>query len=443
MASRKTRRWPGIVVLAALLGGGGGYLYYTKFMQTRTVTATTIAIAPVSEAVFGTGTVEPERWAKVVPLQRARLLELCLCEGQSVAAGQQLARQDDAEDRSALQQLQIEHDQLERDWHRAQDEHNSNSRYDQSQVDQARARFDESTSRIAAQQARLDGYVLRAPLSGMVLRRDGEIGEIVGPTDVLFWIGEPAPMHLVAEINEEEIPKIAVGQKALLRTEAFADQALPATVSQITPKGDPTRKTFRVYLRLPPNTPLRIGMTCEANIIYREKASAMVVPAEAVSSNSVEVVDAGRVKRVPVDVGIKGTRTVEIIGDVAPNAIVLTPARTDLADGARVEVKLQPNPAAKEQINPPTAVSTQPRAPAVVDAAPARPAPVAAPPGPTLASSNSGVTSVPTQPAARAPTTDSIPTDPNDALLASELTAHIDTVVNDARRNVGDFAGRR
>src|SRR5207248_10796563 len=101
------------------------------------------------------------------------------------------------------------------------------------------------------------------------------------------------------------------GQKALLRTEAFANQALPAVVSQITPKGDPTRKTFRIYLRLPNDTPLRIGMTCEANIIFREKASAIVVPSEAVSGNFVQVVESGRANRIPVTVGIKGTRTVE------------------------------------------------------------------------------------------------------------------------------------
>jgi hypothetical protein len=128
---------------------------------------------------------------------------------------------------------------------------------------------------INAQKARIDALVLRAPLDGMVLRRDGEVGEIVGPTDVLFWVGPPAPMQVVAEINEEEITRIAVGQKAFLRSEAFTNKALRATVSQITPKGDPTRKSFRVYLLLPRDTPLRIGMTVEVNIIYREKAAAV------------------------------------------------------------------------------------------------------------------------------------------------------------------------
>src|SRR6188474_1436889 len=62
------------------------------------VTTALVQLAPVSEAVYGTGTVEPERWAKVVPLQRRRLVELCRCEGQAVKAGQVLGRQDDTEE---------------------------------------------------------------------------------------------------------------------------------------------------------------------------------------------------------------------------------------------------------------------------------------------------------------------------------------------------------
>ena len=217
---------------------------------------------------------------------------------------------------SALHELEINNEQLERDLNRAlRDRDKSDAA--KTEYEQRSTQFEESKSRINAQKVRIDALVLRAPLDGMVLRRDGEVGEIVGPTDVLFWVGPPAPMQVVAEINEEEITRIAVGQKAFLRSEAFSAQALRATVSQITPKGDPTRKTFRVYLLLPRDTPLRIGMTVEVNIIYREKTAAVVVPAEAVVGNAVQVVSDGKVQRVPVTVGIRGSRNVEIVGNVS------------------------------------------------------------------------------------------------------------------------------
>src|SRR3974390_1583709 len=238
----------GIAVLAAA-AGGGAYVY-THYFRAVTVTTSIATLAPVSEAIYGTGTVEPARWAKVVPLQRRRLVDLCTCEGQTVKAGQVLGRQDDAEERSALNELQLSSQQAQRDLDRAEKDR-TKSDAQQKEYEQRWTQAEEYKTRIAAQQVRIDQLVLRAPLDGMVLRRDGEVGEIAGPTDVLFWVGPPLPMQVVAEVNEEEINRIAVGQKAFLRSEAFPGKALQANVAQITPKGDPARKTFRVYLMLP------------------------------------------------------------------------------------------------------------------------------------------------------------------------------------------------
>src|SRR5712691_1510511 len=394
--------WSGsVLAVLAAAAVGGAYLMYPDYFQPPTVTTGVATLGPVSEAVYGTGTVEPERWAKVVPLQRRRLVELCRCEGQAVKVGQVLGRQDDAEEVSALHELEINNEQLARDLDRAKRDRDKSDAA-KTEYEQRSTQFEQSKSRISAQKARIDSLVLRAPLDGMVLRRDGEVGEIVGPTDVLFWVGPPAPMQVVAEINEEEITRIAVGQKAFLRTEAFSAQALRATVSQITPKGDPTRKTFRVYLLLPRDTPLRIGMTVEVNIIHREKAAAVVVPAEAVAANAVQVVSSGKIRRVPVTVGIRGSRNVEIVGNVSKDTTVLSPARADLADGTRVRVE---NVAARPATD----------APADVIASPS-PAPDREPAAIVTSSA-----------------------DADSAVISSAISAHVDSVVNDARRNVGKY----
>ena len=395
----------GIVVL--LIAAGGGYYGYTNYLHAQTVTSSIVTVAPVSEAIYGTGTVEPQRWAKVVPLQRRRLVELCSCEGQQVRAGQVLGRQDDAEERSALQELQVSNQQAQRDLDRAEKDRGKSDAA-QTEYEQRWTQFEESKTRIAAQKVRIDALVLRAPLDGMVLRRDGEVGEIAGPTDVLFWVGPPAPMQVVAEINEEEINRIVVGQKALLRSEAFPGQALRASVSQITPKGDPTRKTFRIYLLLPPDTPLRIGMSVEANIIFREKASALVVPAEAVAGNAVQVVVNDRIERVPVTVGIRGSRNVEIVGDVSRGMAVLSPARIDLVDGTKVRIENSQARQASPAANAPSEAAPD------QDTAPPPPAPVAA-----------------------------ATTEPDNAVISAAISAHIDSVVNDARRNVGKYSASR
>jgi membrane fusion protein, multidrug efflux system len=311
--------------------------------------------------------------------------------------------------------LQISGQQADRDLDRATKDRTKDDAT-QKEYEQRWTRVQEYKSRIAAQQTRIDQLVLRAPLDGMVLRRDGEVGEIAGPTDVLFWVGPPLPMQVVAEVNEEEISRIAVGQKALLRSEAFPAQALRASVSQITPKGDPTRKTFRVYLLLPNDTPLRIGMSVEANIIFREKAAATIVPAESVSGDFVQTVNNGRLERVPVRVGIRGSRNVEVIGDISRGMAVLSPARPDLANGTRVRIDTSKQVASPQETEP------------------------AAAPDPVQSNQ---IPSSPPQVSMTVPTLAVPPSaNPDDAGLSSAISAHIDSVVNDARRNVGKFANR-
>jgi RND family efflux transporter MFP subunit len=400
------RRFLGIAILAAA-ATGGGYYAYTNYLHVQTVTMSVATLAPVSEAIYGTGTVEPARWAKVVPLQRRRMVDLCTCEGQTVKAGQVLGRQDDAEERSAMNELQLSSQQAQRDLERAEKDR-TKSDAAQKEYEQRWTQAEEYKSRISAQQVRIDQLVLRAPLDGMVLRRDGEVGEIAGPTDVLFWVGPPLPMQVVAEVNEEEINRIAVGQKAFLRSEAFPGTALRASVSQITPKGDPARKTFRVYLLLPNDTPLRIGMSVEANIIFREKPSAIVVPAEAVAGDAVEVVNNGKLERVPVRVGIRGSRNVEIIGDVSRGVAVLSPFRPDLADGTRVRTEQNKQAPTPQEAVPDTT-------------------PEQATDGAVLASRSAPPVSA----------------DPDNAVISTAISAHIDSVVNDARRNAAKFGANR
>ena len=105
--------WSGsVLAVLAIAAVAGTYFVYPDFFQPPTVTTAAAIRAPVSEAIYGTGTVEPERWAKVVPLQRRRMVELCRCEGQAVKGGQVLGRQDDAEERNVKTSSKSTTDQL-------------------------------------------------------------------------------------------------------------------------------------------------------------------------------------------------------------------------------------------------------------------------------------------------------------------------------------------
>jgi RND family efflux transporter MFP subunit len=316
----------------AVLVAGGAYWALTRPTK---VTTSAPRRGDAAEIVYATGTVEPRNWAKVTALVRERIVERCDCEGQHVDRGEILARLDSAQAEAALAELKArqklataEHDRLA-----VLVERNVMS---QQALDRARSEMGQAAALIAGQTARLENYVLRAPMRGTVLRRDGEVGEIAEPGTVLFWIGEAKPLRVVAEVNEEDIPQVAPGQRVLIRADAFPDRTLEGTVDSITPKGDPVAKTYRVYLALPEDTPLLIGMTAELNIIVRVAREALLLPAAAVHGNAVFVLERDRARRRELAIGIRGTENIEVLSRLPEQARVIIPFPDKLADGARV-----------------------------------------------------------------------------------------------------------
>jgi membrane fusion protein, multidrug efflux system len=323
-----------LVILLVVLGGAAGAYFFAS--RPAPVSVAAAFRGDAAEIVYATGVVEPRTWAKVAPLVRERIVELCNCEGNRVATGDPLARLDDREPQAVLRELIARESYAARDLERLR---NLAARNIGTQQELERAESEEARieALIAAQETRLESYVLRAPLDGIVLRQEGEVGEIADPGAVLFWVGQPRPLQIVAEVNEEDIPRIAPGQRTLLSADAFPDQALEATVASITPMGDPDTKTYRVRFALPDDTPLMIGMTVEVNVVTAVRQDTLLVPAGAVTADgAVFVVEDGRAWRRDVSIGIRGTTRIEILEGLEEGASVVVPPSDELEDGARV-----------------------------------------------------------------------------------------------------------
>jgi len=288
-----------------------------------------------AEIVYASGVVEPRNWAKVTSLVRERIVEECDCEGERVEKGAVLARLDASEAESALHELEARL-RLAQEEHRRLSVLADRNAASLQALDRASSEVSQLEALVAGQKARLDSYVLRAPADGVVLRRDAEVGEIAEPGTELFWVGQPKPLLVIADVNEEDIPRVKVGQRALLRSDAFPGRNLEAVVDSITPKGDPVTKTYRVRLKLPDDTPLMIGMSVDVNIVIRVSENALLVPSLALRGDEVYVVENDKAVRRKLDIGIHGMREVEILSGVAADARVISPFPEDLAEGARV-----------------------------------------------------------------------------------------------------------
>jgi RND family efflux transporter MFP subunit len=296
---------------------------------------------PAVGIVYATGGVEPVRWARVASVVRDRIVEICDCEGKTVTKGEVLARLDDRQVQAQLHELRAREEFSKREMSRVSELIGRGVTTTQA-FERASMDLRQIQGQISVQLERIGDYVITAPMDGVVLRRDGEVGEIAEAGQILFRIGVPKPLQVVAEVNEEDIPRVALDQLVLFRTDAFPDQKLTGRIREITPMGDVITKTYRIKVALPDDTPLKPGMSVEANVVTREKENALLVPADALRGNAVFIIDGTRVHRREVKTGIRGTRAVEIVFGLFEGERVASPASTDLADGNRVRVTNAP-----------------------------------------------------------------------------------------------------
>lgn len=334
MISRRPARLIPILLAVAVLGGGGVLLYDRN--SARPVSVVTPQTGQAVEAVYATGTVEPVNWAKIAAVTTGRIAEVLAREGDTVREGQALARLDDREARAKVAELEARAAYWREEMNRATTLAQRGIRAPES-AQKAKSEYDQAVAAINAARQRRADLLVTAPMDGVVLRRDGEPGEVVKPENTIFWVGEVRPLRITADVDEEDIARVVPGQKVLIKADAFPDRLLDGRVDRVTPKGDPVNKTFRVRVALPDDTPLLVGMTAEINIITAEKAQARLIPASAVTQGAVLVVVDGRAERRAVGLGIKGRDRVEVLTGLADDDRVIASPPAGLKPGDRVK----------------------------------------------------------------------------------------------------------
>ena len=298
---------------------------------------------PAVQAVYATGTVEATIMLPIAPRSAARLAELDADEGQTVTKGEVLARLEDQDLAQALAQLRSQEASTRRDYERSatlvQRGLIAQSIYDHARSDWQAARA--ASARAAAEVAFLR---LVAPADGVVIHRDGEIGQLIPVNQAVFWIAVDSPPRVSAEVDEEDIARVQTGQEVLIRADAFPGRVFRGVVQRITPKGDPVARSYRVRIGLAETTPLRIGMTAETNIVVRKDEHALLLPPGAIEADRVFRVRDGRLEARPVAIGAKGAEAVEILAGVAEDDWVVAAADASLREGEAVRAVPAPAP---------------------------------------------------------------------------------------------------
>lgn len=223
-------------------------------------------------------------------------------------------------------------------------------------------------ARIAALQAQLNKARVRSKVSGTILTRNVEIGDLVQPGQSLFTIALDGKTEIRVPLDERNLSRLALQQPAVAIADAYPDKPFPVRISFIAPSIDPQRGTVEVRLSVDPVPDfLRQDMTVSVNIETDQRAKALVIPNDAlanVKEDSAEVLllRDGKIQRRVVKLGLRGLSASEVLSGLSAGDEILVDATVSLADGKRVRTALQAAPFAAPDADKITTVSDKSQA---------------------------------------------------------------------------------
>lgn len=279
-------------------------------------------------------------------------------EGMAVAAGQVLARIDQADLRARLQQQHAQLDEAQARLAMAtKNEANSGAllaqkyisqnAYDSTQnsVELARAAVKSAQAMVEIARIALEDGVIRAPIAGVVSKRHVQAGEKLAPDMPVFSIVNLAELTLEAQVPASEIPRVRVGQDVRFRVDGYQQREFTGKVARINPSTEAGSRALLVYIAVRNvDAALRAGMFAKGAIVTDRADVAPVVPLAALRDDHgrqvVYRVDDGKVVAQPVTLGLRNDDegTAQVVAGLQDGARVIVSKLPALKPGAQVSL---------------------------------------------------------------------------------------------------------
>jgi HlyD family secretion protein len=202
---------------------------------------------------------------------------------------------------------------------------------DTAKLKQARAQVQQSQASLKQLEEQLSYTTIVAPMDGVILSRDVEIGDavssilVLGSTATLVMTeGDIGEVYVQGKVDEADIAHVYLGQPARIKVESFRDRVFNGHVTKIAPMGVEKDNVTTFEVRVSINNPggeLKANMTANAEIILDEHKGVLNVPENAVmydgqKNASVEIPDKKQKegkRKVPVKVGLSNGSVTEIL----------------------------------------------------------------------------------------------------------------------------------
>ena len=262
-------------------------------------------------------------------------------DGQKVKAGTVLVEFDANELQARLEEARATRDNARQLLARA-DQLLATKNVPAAKVDELKAQFEVAQARVRASEALLADYTVRAPFSGRLGLRQISLGALVKPGDVITTLDDASIIKVEFDVAETYLAAIKPGLSIVARSAAFPGREFSGKVGALDSRVDPATRSIRVHADIDnADEALKPGMFLTVILVAGRKSDAILVPEEAVVTNSlgsfVFTIRDGRAVRTPVSLGQRVKGAVEILDGVAAGTDIVVGGVQSVRDGAPVE----------------------------------------------------------------------------------------------------------
>jgi multidrug efflux pump subunit AcrA (membrane-fusion protein) len=209
---------------------------------------------------------------------------------------------------------------------------------------QVLARIDQAKADVAGSQVYSSFARIAAPITGVVVSRQADVGYMAAPGTPLLTIESGNDYRLEAAVQESQINKIHRRDLVQVQIDALGQQELAGTVVEIVPAADPASRTYlvKISIALPSGNQqiIRSGLYGKARFITGQM-QAMTIPRKAVVENgqltSVFVVDQSGIARLRlVKAGKTYADRIEVLSGLKEGEQIVVDGVAVVNDGSRV-----------------------------------------------------------------------------------------------------------
>ncbi|HZE11957.1 MAG TPA: efflux RND transporter periplasmic adaptor subunit [Burkholderiales bacterium] len=244
-----------LAIVGVLFGGLFGFKAFLGGVIKKSISAQGIPTQTVSTAKAqftewqgefqAVGTLRAVRGADLAPELPGLITAIHFQSSQEVAEGAPLVQLNNDSDVAKLQSLMAAVELAEANYDRDQKQLAIQA-VSQAVVDADAANLKSAKAQVAEQRALVAKKLVRAPFSGRLGIRAVDVGQYVNAGTKLVTLQALDPVYVDFFAPQKSLGRIALGQKIVLKTDAFQGQQFPGEVSSIDPKVDPATRNVQV-----------------------------------------------------------------------------------------------------------------------------------------------------------------------------------------------------